>query len=113
MKPAPATSARATSALAGSAATMAAASSRGFLRAGFASRSATLVANSPCCASRVRSTLTAAAGGISGSTPPASFLSAVSSSCSSSCFKVVAFPLAIGAREFTRSDLSLAAFDRC
>src|SRR5215469_431529 len=88
MKPAPATSVRASSGLSGNAATMAAASSRGFRRAAFARRSATLVAKSPCCASRVRSMTTAEAAGISGSTPPASRSRADSSSCSSSCFKV-------------------------
>src|SRR6266513_3015520 len=72
MNPAPATSARPRSGLAGSAATMASASSRGFLRADFARRSATLVAKSPCCASRVRSSTTASAAGGAGSTVPAS-----------------------------------------
>ncbi len=61
MKPAPATSARATSALAGSACTIACASSRGLRRAAFARRSAMLVAKSPCAASRVRSISTCVA----------------------------------------------------
>jgi hypothetical protein len=59
MKPAPATAARATSAFGGSAARIACASSRGLRRAAFASRSAILLAKSPCCASRVRSTMIA------------------------------------------------------
>src|SRR5579863_10413736 len=86
MNPAPAISVRAMSPLGGSAATMAAASSRGLRPADFARRSATLLAKSPCCASRVRSTVTLAAGGICGSAPPASRASAVSSNCSISCF---------------------------
>src|SRR5579871_4155806 len=88
MKPAPATSVRATSSLGGSAAAIAAASSRGERRAALASRSATLLAKSPCWASRVRSTPRADGAGISGRMPPASFCRAASSSCSSSCFKM-------------------------
>src|ERR1700741_4383591 len=87
MKPAPATSARSSSGLSGNAATMALASSRGLRRAAFARRSATLLAKSPCWASRVRSTTTASAAGICGSTLPTSRVREASSSCSSSCFK--------------------------
>jgi len=82
----PATSVRESRGLAGSAATMAAASSRGLRRAALASRSARLVVNSPCPLSRVRSTTTAEAAGISVSTLPVSLAREASSSCSSSCF---------------------------
>ena len=56
MKPAPAISTLATAGLAGSARTSASASLRGFWRVALASRMARLLAKSPCCASRVRST---------------------------------------------------------
>src|SRR6516225_2217107 len=102
MKPAPATSARSMSVLAGSAATIASASSRGFLRAAFARRSATLVAKSPCCGSRVRSTTTAAAGGISGSTLPVTRARAVSSSCSSCSFKGLEISWLAGAEVYPK-----------
>src|SRR5580704_12832001 len=85
MKPAPATSARLTRVLGGSAATMAVASSRGFLRAPLARRSAILVAKSPCCASRVRSMASVA--GSSGMTVPTRLASAAFSSSSRSCFR--------------------------
>src|SRR3984885_3730612 len=87
MKSAPAISGRWMNPLGGGPVTIPAASSRGLRRADFASRSATLLAKSPCCASRLRSTVTLAAGGICGSAPPAaSRASAVSSNCSISCF---------------------------
>src|SRR5580700_8851166 len=113
MKPAPAISVRAMNSLGGSAVTIAAASSRGLRRADFASRSATLLAKSPCCASRLRSTVTLAAGGICGSAPPAaSRPSAVSNSCSISCFTRWQSRWRGGLEEFTSEQLERIDVER-
>ncbi len=66
---------------------IACASSRGFFRAAFARRNATLLAKSPCWASRVRSTKTVAEDTGSASNPPATLSTAVYRSCSRGCFK--------------------------
>src|SRR6516165_7260191 len=102
MKPAPATSVRASSGLSGRAAIMAAASSRGFLRAVFARRIATLLAKSPCCGSRVRSTTTASGAGICGSTPPARRVREASSNCSSCSFKATEISCRAGAEVYPK-----------
>src|SRR5688500_12870361 len=86
MKPAPATSALATSPDLGNAATSAWASSRGFLRAALASRIATLDWKSPCWESLARSTTTRAGSTASGKTEGTSVRSASRSRRSRSDF---------------------------
>src|SRR5688572_8725168 len=86
MKPGPAISVLATRSFAGSNWTICSASARGFLRAGFASRIATLVAKSPCAVSRLRS-ISGTGSSTPGRASTGSDFSAAVTSCSMRAFK--------------------------